>query len=343
MALRDPRASYVALLSSVCIGLSAIPCARAETPSEPPPVEVNAARALFFEALREEQAQKFEDALRDYRRVQMVRDTAAIEYRVGVCEEALGRPAAAFGSFQAAVSLAGNDAHAADVADAARRELEALAPRIARLTLVKAPAEPAASVPVVALDGQRLAPESLGLPLIVDPGRHVLTTVYGPGPTLRAEIALASGQSVSWTLPAPPPATATTPAVGENREGAPGSGGALRSGALIGWVTGGALVAGAGVLWWLRSDDIADLKRTCPGGVCPAGADRNALEATRSRALAEGPWAAVLVGTGVLAAGVGTVLALSAWSRRDSASPHAELLPSVGPMEAGILVRGAFR
>lgn len=343
--MRDPRAAYVALFSSVCIGLCTLPCARAE-PTEPGSVEVNAARALFFEALHEEQARKFEDALRDYRRVQAVRDSPSIEYRIATCEVALGRPAAAFASFQAAVSLAGEDPRAADVAEAARRELAVLAPRIAHLTLVKRAEGPTASVPVVTLDGQTLAAESLGLPLIVDPGQHVVTASYGHGPTLRAEIVLASGDSVSWPLPAAPSAEGTslaTPVAGPPPAGAKVSAAALRRGALIGWVSGGALVAGAGVLWWLRSEDIADLNRACPGGHCPAGADRNALEGTRNRALVEGPWAAVLAGTGILAAGVGTVLAWSASARSDSATTGAEFVPSVGPTGAGLVVNGIFR
>jgi hypothetical protein len=345
MALRDARASYVALLSSVSVGLCGLPCARAGTPSEPGSAALSAARGLFFEALREEQAHKFEDALRDFLRVQSVRDTPAVEYRIASCEEALGRPAAAFASFEAAISLASSDPRAADVAEAARRELDGLATRVARLTLVRGAGVPAAPTPVVELDGRTLAPESLGLPLIVDPGRHVVTAAYGQGPTLRLEIVLAAGESVSRTVPPPSGAgpASSPPDESPAVEAGEDSRVALRRGAFIGWIAGAVLVAGGGVLLWLRSNDIADLDRTCPGGRCPAGADRSALEGTRSRALAEGPWAAVLAGTGILAGGMGTVFAFAANTGAASPRPRAEVVPSFGPTGAGVLVRGVFR
>ncbi|HSY21286.1 MAG TPA: hypothetical protein VK841_04185, partial [Polyangiaceae bacterium] len=261
MALRDSRAVYFALLSSASAILIAA-SARAETPTESPSAEVGAARALFFDALREEQAHQLDDALRDFLRVRAVRDTPAVEYRIASCEEGLGRLAAAFAAFEAAVSLAGNDPRDADVVEAARRELEGLAPRVARLTMVTGAGGPGAPVPVLALDGQVLAPASLGLPLVVDAGPHVITATYDGLPALRREVVLARGESAAWTVPPPPEAapaflpTATKSASHAN----------LRYGAILGWVAGAALVAGGGVLLWLRSDDIANLNRTCPSG-----------------------------------------------------------------------------
>jgi hypothetical protein len=342
MALRDSRALYFALLSSASAILIAA-SARAETPAESPSTEVGAARALFFDALREEQAHQLDDALRDFLRVRAVRDTPAVEYRIGSCEEGLGHRAAAFAAFEAAVSLAGNEPRDADVAEAARRKLDGLAPRLARVTVVTSAGGRGAPVPVLALDGQVLAPASLGLPLVVDPGPHVITATYDGRPALRMEVVLARGESAAWTVPAPTetssPASSSENAKSERESASRAS---LRYGAIIGWAAGAVLVAGGGVLLWLRSDDIATLNRTCPDGHCPANADRGALEETRSHALAEGPWAAVLGGTGIVAAGVGTAFAFAA---SGSSSPHssAEVVPTVGPTGAGLLVRGVFR
>jgi hypothetical protein len=341
MALRDSRALYFALLSSASAILIAA-SARAETPAESPSAEVGAARALFFDALREEQAHQLDDALRDFLRVRGVRDTPAVEYRIASCEEGLGRSAAAFAAFEAAVSLAGNDPRDADVVEAARRKLEGLAPRVARLTVVTGGGGRGAPVPVLALDGQVLAPASLGLPLVVDAGPHIITATYDGLPALRMEVVLARGESAAWTVPAPPEAAPASLPTDTKSERESASRANLRYVAILGWAVGAALVAGGGVLLWLRSDDIANLNRTCPGGHCPANADRGAIEETRSHALAEGPWAAVLGGTGIVAAGVGTAFAFAA---SGSSSPHssAEVVPTVGSTGAGLLVRGVFR
>jgi hypothetical protein len=342
---RVSRAFRAALRAALYVFLSA-PSLRAEPPANADATDVVAARALFFEALHEEEAHQYADALRDFERVRAVRDTPAVEYRVASCEEALGRPAAAFVAFEAAIALAGNDPRSDDVAQASRRELDALAPRVARLTLSIDGTSPTPSKTQVRLDGQVVAPSSLGLPLIVEPGHHVIAATIDGSPSARADLVVPAGGAVSWSLPVSPnevapvsPAGAVVPDVDERR--------AQRStahwrGAWIGWATGAALLAGAGVLWWLRTDDIASLHRACPEGLCPAGADRASLEATRSRALAEGPWAAVLGGAGIAAATVGMVLASTA-NDAPSKKPNAALVPSVSPAGVALLVQGSFQ
>jgi hypothetical protein len=70
---------------------------------------------------------------------------------------------------------------------------------------------------------------------------------------------------------------------------------------------GGVLIAGSVALLLVRHAEIAALNRACPGGVCPVARESN-LEATRSRALLEGPAAIGVGAAGVIAAGVGIVL-----------------------------------
>jgi hypothetical protein len=344
---RVPRALRAALRAALCVLLST-PGLRAEPLPDANATDVAAARALFFDALHEEESHQYADALRDFQRVRAVRDTPAVEYRIAACEEALGRPAAAFIAFEAAISLAGNDSRSADVVQASRQELDALAARVARLTLTVADdgGDRTQRKAQLRLDGQIVAPGSVGLPLIVDPGHHLVTATIDGSPSARAELVVPAGASLSWSLPVSPnepapvsPSGVATP----DLHGSP----AHRStwhwrGAWIGWATGAALLAGAGVLWWLRSDDIASLDRTCPQGLCPAGADRSSLEATRSRALAEGPWAAVLGGTGLAAATLAVALAYTA-NDAPPTKTGAELLPSVSPTGAGLLVQGSFR
>jgi hypothetical protein len=101
------------------------------------------ARALFADALREEQAGQYADALQKFRQVQGVRDTAAIEYRIGTCYEGLGDPVPAYAAYREAVALGRGDAQVADVVQSAENRMDALAKQVADLTLVPATAAPA--------------------------------------------------------------------------------------------------------------------------------------------------------------------------------------------------------
>jgi hypothetical protein len=88
-----------------------------------------------------------------------------------------------------------------------------------------------------------------------------------------------------------------------------------QGGRTLGWIAlggGGALLAGAAVVLVLRHQDITSLEQSCPAGACPQGSDEAALESRRNRALAEGPAGLALGVGGVLVAGVGTYLLLTA-------------------------------
>jgi hypothetical protein len=52
--------------------------------------DLDRARALFAEALSDQEAGRTAMALEKYRRVAEVRDTAQVEYRIGTCLEGLG-------------------------------------------------------------------------------------------------------------------------------------------------------------------------------------------------------------------------------------------------------------
>jgi uncharacterized membrane protein len=61
--------------------------AGAQTSAPPSPDSLAAARALFGEALRDENSERFGEALEKFERVRAVRDTPSIEYRIGSCYE----------------------------------------------------------------------------------------------------------------------------------------------------------------------------------------------------------------------------------------------------------------
>ncbi len=102
-----------------------------------------AARALFADALHREDAGQYAEALQKFRQVQGVRDTAAIEYRIGTCYEGLGQPGPAYAAYSEAVALGRGDPKVADVVQSAADRMAALAKQVADLTLVQPPAAPA--------------------------------------------------------------------------------------------------------------------------------------------------------------------------------------------------------
>src|ERR1700689_5468470 len=110
--------------------------ALAQTGGSPPADPLAPARALFAEALRDEDAQRFSDALQKFQRVRSVRDTAPIEYRIGACYEGLGQPLPALAAYREATLLGQGDPQSADVVTASLDRLQALAKHLARLTLV---------------------------------------------------------------------------------------------------------------------------------------------------------------------------------------------------------------
>lgn len=324
--------------------LGAAPRASAQTsPGEaraPPTSDaLNQARALFAEALRDENARRYDAALEKFRRVSRVKDTPPVEYRIGSCYEGLGQWAHAYEAYRAAVELGQRDAGSTEVVKAAQARMDALGTRVARLTVTLPAGAPADAK--VRIDDTPVEREALQEPLVLEPGNHVVTATASDAAPFRTEIALPEGGqgSLSVTLtPRPPPPPATTPpATSTSMSTAQGNGTAktLDDGSsrrTMGWVAiagGGALIAGSVVTLLLRHGAISSLNESCPGGRCPPGSNQSDLESTRSRALAEGPIAVILGIAGVAAAGVGAYLLVTAPAANAPATGHAMLVPVI--------------
>ncbi|MCU0682430.1 MAG: hypothetical protein MUF34_09270 [Polyangiaceae bacterium] len=93
--------------------------------------------------------------------------------RLGLCQERQGKTASAWLTFRDAVALA-RSAGNAQVESLAARRAAALEPNLARLSLQLDPAVGAIDQVSVTLDGVSLGRASLGLPMPVDPGSHVI-------------------------------------------------------------------------------------------------------------------------------------------------------------------------
>ncbi len=146
--LRVLRRTALATKTLTVCGVFVASVAHADPPAPTDADPLPAARALFADALRDEEAGHFAEALDKFERVRAVRDTAPVEYRIGSCNEGLGHPVPAYRAYLVARTLAAGDPQNADVARAASERLDSLSKQVAQLAITTpAPASP--SEPIV--------------------------------------------------------------------------------------------------------------------------------------------------------------------------------------------------
>jgi hypothetical protein len=145
--LRVLRRAALATKSIAICGVLTASVARADPPAPADTDPLPAARALFADALRDEEAGHFADALDKFERVRAVRDTASVEYRIGTCNEGLGQPVPAYRAYLAARTLAAADPQSPDIAHAASERLDALSKQVAQLAIATPPPSASAAAP----------------------------------------------------------------------------------------------------------------------------------------------------------------------------------------------------
>jgi hypothetical protein len=227
-----------------------------------------------------------------------------------------------------------------------------LAPKLATLTIdmnIVAPGGEAAASPTdgvdVTLDGERLAPALIGTPLERDSGRHVVRVAgervtqpleraidLAPGDTKRVALRVVVDDAKAGS--ANPDAAPLAAAPASRREG-PRDAGAAPGAAqrTLGWVAlgvGVAALAGAGASLGVRQSALDDLNAECPSHRgCP-----DSVRSIEDRGRAAGVLFPVLGIAGVVAAGAGAVLLVTAPAQ---AAAHARLTltPSLGGLAVG--------
>jgi hypothetical protein len=331
-----PRAAALATGSIAGALLLLASVARAQPPGPTAPDALASARALFAEALRDEEGGHYGEALEKFERVRAVRDTASIEYRIGSCHEGLGEPVPAYRAYLSAQTLGASDPLGGDVARAASLRIDTLQRQLALLTLIMP--NPAPADAEVRVDDGVVA---MGGPIPLVPGRHVVSATASGAAPFRSDIALAEGAQVtlSVVLQPPPPPTPPTPVE------PPASVAETDSLAPFRWLTVGSgtgLVAASSIFLVARHNEISDLNRACPGGMCPAGADENALESTRNRAQVYGPVGVACGVAGIALVGAGIYWMVSA-HRSASVGQAVRVVPMIAPGSAGIALGGALR
>lgn len=199
-----------ALAAGMFVALaSASVAARAQTP---PRGDKVAAESLFEEGRKLVAAGKYAEACPKFAGSEQLNPSAATLLNLASCWEKTGRAATAWATYHEAASAA-NAVGRADYVATAQRHADALAPRLAHLTV--SVTQPANGLEIKRDDVPVPAAE-WGVAIPVDSGTHSLgATAPGYAPWTMAVVVPADGSVVTATVPpleALPPAPAAQPA-----------------------------------------------------------------------------------------------------------------------------------
>ncbi|HWO12694.1 MAG TPA: hypothetical protein VNN80_24520 [Polyangiaceae bacterium] len=167
-----------------------------------------ASRALFDEARRLMNAEKFAEACPKLEESQRLRSGIGTQFNLAECYEKLGRFASAW-SVYLRVAADTKALGQVDRERVARARAQALEPRVAYLSL-QVP-EPAPGIELT-LDGSAMGPATWGVPTPLDPGEHVVVArAPGHEPWQGAASIPTHGARISLEVPPLKPRAATPP------------------------------------------------------------------------------------------------------------------------------------
>ena len=307
--------------------------------------EIVAARELFRQGTEDVDAGRYAQGLEKFRRVAAVRETANVRFNIARCEESLGKTGAALADFETAEREANADASAKGgdaIAKLAHDRADALRPRVPRLGVVApTPAPPGLAV---TLDGSKLALTTLGVPLPVDPGPHVIDATAPDRRPFHADVTLMESESktVSITMapgnPAPAPGLSRAPLIDTTAPASPSSS-SRRAWGIVALAAGGALAAGSVVFLLIHDGKVSSVKGDCPDGRCPIAREPDVTSLQSSAHTTEALSVGFAAGA-VVAGALGAYLVLSAPSAQTA--PSAMIAPGAAGAPAGLSLVGRF-
>lgn len=236
MMVRRPPA-IGALLTVIALATAPLP-ALAQGDAQ---AEFDAAQKLF-------DAGRQADALPHFRKAYEASKSPNARFMAARCLIAMGRAAEAYEEMAAttreATARAETEKKYAVTRDSAAAELALLERRVGKI--IVALAEPGPSV-VVTLNGARVAPDRVGVPMAVEPGKLVIEAARPAGAPVRREITVAAGETktvaISFAAAAGAPLGAVTPPAPRAPPQVVEKGGGVR---IAGFVVAGLGVAGLG-------------------------------------------------------------------------------------------------
>ncbi len=317
-------------------------CALASAPAAAQPSgELAQLRQVFSEGRTLEGNGHWAEALDKFKEVAAAKMTPQVRFHMALCEENLGKLVSALHGFE----LAGAEATAAgssavEVPAAAKEHADALRARIGRLQI---DVTGKLTTSRLTLDGATVPEKDVGTELEVDPGSHVVELRDATGKrAFRKEVTIAEKGSEKVEVTAPDTA-AEAPPPGQVKSA---TGGSSRVPAVVVGAIGVAALAGSGVFFVLRANNIAAVAQNCTNmtgytGCSPTDADLASTGKVYTGA------ADALLGLGIAAVGTGAILwfTLAPKAQASNAPPtRASAVASLGvvPAGTGFKVIGAF-
>jgi len=340
--LRLVRKTAVALLLSAGLFVVAAPASAAE----PTPEEVAGARAAATEGNKAYSEKRYKDSLDLFQRAESLMHAPTHLLMIARSRSQLGQLVGARESYSAITheTLAANAPKAfRDAQDAAKKELEALEPRVPTIDIKLS--DPSAAGVVVTMDGTEVPAALIGIARPVDPGEHTLSA--------RGEVVAADEKSVHVdegghvdvvltlhaapklggddapkpppkpTLPAPEPADPTLSYVGYAGLGVGGAG----------LIVGGVFLG----LGFATRGDADDAYVACGSEACVRGrAGQKKVDELDGDANTKQTVGVIALAAGGAVAVTGLILVLVAPSDAGPDATEASITPFVGPGSVGL-------
>jgi len=289
----------------------------------------NDAKRLLDEGKPDLACPKFAESLR-------LDPTLGTRLNLAHCHEVQGKTATAWGEYKEVIRTGAGDTRRVGIA---KERVAALEPNLAHATITGA-----ADVGLkLKLDGKALDAAILGTSFPIDPGDHAIE-LSAPGKQTRTvEFHVEASQSTDVELPAleavqaaapEPPKSQPKPEEQPHEEVSQGK-------RIGGWVAigGGAAAFGVGVAFGVLTLSLAsDVSAACPTGPCPTQADLDKNSAAHTYAILSD----VFIPVGLVAAGLGTYLVLTAMHRPKADVGALHVTPLVGVGGGGLAVGGRF-
>ena len=305
---------------------------------EPTPQERATAQAFFDRGLALMKDGKWTAACPALEESQRLDPGMGTQFQLGKCYEGQGRVASAW-ILYVDVAESAKTSGQPEKEKAARARAEAVAARVPKLQIEVAPSNAGAEIK---RDGALVPKIQWGVPLPVDPGKHVVSASAPGKKAFEGAIDVRESEVVTLVVPAllaAPPASlaSASPPVGAPPASAPApaSGDASASPRkTVGLVVGAVGVVGLGVgvaLGLAAKSKMNGVGADCVGDRCdPAGID------ARKSAVGTANLGTVIGGIGLLAVAGGAVLWLTAPSPEKKESAY------LAPIPGGVALGGAF-
>jgi len=300
------------------------------------------AESLFREGKRLSGERKFAEACPKFAESYKLDPGLGTLLNLALCHESEGKPATAWAEFSEASSRARREGDN-DRAQLAEEHVRALEPKLAHVTIALAPGAAVQGL-VVKFDSRELASAALGLPIAIDPGKHVLeASAPGKEPSSQAFDTPSTPTALTVTVPvlkdsasalvpvaSVPAASATALPPGQEAPSSRPNTGAIVSGVVAGVFVVGSVVTG--VLYSSKRSDFDDANASGD----PSRNDK------RDSAQTLGTVNAVMVGGAIVSAGA-LVYFLVTGSKHESppaSAAHFRLTPLISPQVAGLMLGG---